>query len=79
MFKNMKLGTQLGSGFASVILLLIIVSATAYWGLTGAFDGFSEYRRLARANNRVGSLQENMLSTRLAVRSFFAEASDKAA
>ena len=79
MFKNMKLGTQLGSGFASVILLLIIVSATAYWGLTGAFDGFSEYRRLARANNRAGSLQENMLSTRLAVRSFFAEASDKAA
>ena len=62
MFKNMKLSTQLSSGFAAVIILLVIVSATAYWGLTGAFDGFSEYRRLARANNRVALFQEQMLS-----------------
>ena len=79
MLKNMKLGTQLGSGFAGVILLLIIVSATAYWGLTGAFDGFSEYRRLARANNRTGQFQEQMLNVRLVVRGFMANASDKAA
>ncbi len=65
MFKNMKLGTQLGSGFAGVILLLIIVSATAYWGLTGAFDGFSEYRRLARANNRVGSNSRSLENSHL--------------
>ena len=79
MFKNMKLSTQLGSGFAAVIFLLVIVSATAYWGLTGAFDGFTEYRRLARANARVASLQETMLSTRLAVRSFISDPSDQTA
>ena len=79
MFKNMKLSTQLSSGFAAVIILLVIVSATAYWGLTGAFDGFSEYRRLARANNRVSQFQENMLSVRLAVRSFIGDPSDKTA
>jgi methyl-accepting chemotaxis protein len=78
MFKNMKLSTQLNSGFAAVILLLVIVSVIAYWGLTGAFDGFSEYRRLARANARVASLQENMLNTRLAVRGFIANPSDQA-
>jgi len=79
MFKNMKLSTQLSSGFAAVIILLVIVSATAYWGLTGAFDGFSEYRRLARANNRVSQFQENMLSVRLAVRGFIGDPGDKAA
>ena len=79
MFKNMKLSTQLSSGFAAVILLLVIVSATAHWGLTGAFDGFSEYRRLARANNRAGQFQESMLNVRLAVRGFIGDPSDKAA
>jgi methyl-accepting chemotaxis protein len=78
MFKNMKLSTQLSSGFAAVIILLAIVSATAYWGLTGAFDGFSEYRRLARANARLASFQENMLSVRLAVRGFIANPTDQA-
>ena len=74
----MKLHSQLYFGFAAMIVLLIIVAGTAYWGLSSAFDGFSEYRRLARANNRVASFQEEMLNVRLAVRGFFANQSDKA-
>ncbi|MBK8755231.1 MAG: hypothetical protein IPL99_28010 [Candidatus Competibacteraceae bacterium] len=78
-FKNLKLRTQLNSGFAAVIVLLIIVAGTAYWGLQGAFDGFTEYRRLARSSNRVADFQDHMLSVRLAVRSFIANHSDQAA
>ncbi|MCC6135590.1 MAG: hypothetical protein LM550_06710, partial [Candidatus Contendobacter sp.] len=73
----MKLNTQLSSGFAAVIILLVIVSVTAYWGLTGEFDGFSEYRRLASANNRTSLFQENMLSVRLAARRFISDPSDQ--
>ncbi len=79
MFKDMKLHTQLYFGFGAMIALLIIVAGTAYWGLSSAFDGFSEYRRLARANNRIASFQDEMLNVRLAVRGFIANQSDKAA
>jgi methyl-accepting chemotaxis protein/CHASE3 domain sensor protein len=79
MFKSMKLRTQLYFGFAAMIVLLIIVAGTAYWGLSSAFDGFSEYRRLARANNRIAGFQGEMLNVRLAVRGFLANQSDKAA
>ena len=44
MFKNFRLRTQLNSGFAAVIALLIVVAAAAGWGLQGASHGFSEYR-----------------------------------
>lgn len=77
MFKHLKLRTQLGSGFAAVILLLVIVAATAYWGLSSALDGLSEYRRLARNSNRVSELQDQMLNVRLAVKNFIISGSDQ--
>ncbi len=78
MFKNLKLRTQLGCGFAAVLMLLSIVAATAYWGLSSAFDGFGEYRRLARNSNRVGEFQDRMLSVRLAVKNFILNDSEQA-
>jgi len=77
-FKNLKLRTQLNLGFTAVIILLVVVSGTAYWGLTGAFDGFTEYRRTARMTKDVGKFQEDMLNVRLAVRDFIANESDQA-
>ncbi|MBL8249656.1 MAG: hypothetical protein JNK95_14985, partial [Candidatus Competibacter sp.] len=78
MFKNLKLRTQLYFGFAAMILLLMTVAGISYWGLIGALDGFTEYRRLARANNRVADFQDQMLSLRLAVKNFVINHSDKA-
>lgn len=70
MFKNIKLRTQLNLGFAISFVLLVVVAATAGWGLQSALDGFTEYRRLARASNRVADFQDEMLSVRLAVQNF---------
>ncbi|MCB1918759.1 MAG: bacteriohemerythrin [Candidatus Competibacteraceae bacterium] len=78
MFKNLKLRTQLSLGFATVIALLVIISGTAYWGLDGAFGGFTEYRRIARMTKEVGRFQDYMLNMRLSVKDFVAKEDDQA-
>ncbi len=78
MFHTLRLRTQLSIGFTTIITLLIIVSVTAYWGLSGAFDGFTEYRRLAGNANKVSEFQDRMLNVRLTVRGFIAGGSEQA-
>lgn len=77
MFKNFKLRTQLNFGFATVIALLVIVAGTAYWGLSGAFEDFTEYRRLARRSNEIANFQENTLGMELAFRGFMVKHNDE--
>ena len=79
MFNHLKLRTQINLGFISVLILLVIVAGVGYWGLTNAFEGFSEYRRLARNSNMLSEFQEHMLSMRFAVRGFMIDrTNDKA-
>ena len=79
MFNHLKLRTQINLGFISVLILLVIVAGVGYWGLTNAFEGFSEYRRLARNSNMLSDFQEQMLSMRFAVRGFMIDrTNDKA-
>ena len=78
MFKTLKLSTQINLGFAVVIVLLVVVGGTAWWGLRGATDGFGEYRQLARNGDRVAEFQDRMLSTRVAVKDFIINGDDKA-
>ncbi|HRF44522.1 MAG TPA: methyl-accepting chemotaxis protein, partial [Candidatus Competibacteraceae bacterium] len=78
MFKNLKLRTQLNLGFAISFVLLVVVAATAGWGLQSALDGFTEYRRLARSSNRVADFQDDMLNVRLAVKNFVISGDDNA-
>jgi methyl-accepting chemotaxis protein len=77
MFGHLKLRTQINLGFISVLILLVLVAVVGYWGLTNAFDGFSEYRRLARNSNMVNSFQEQMLNVRLAVKNFVIQENDQ--
>ena len=77
MFKNLKLRTQLNLGFAVVIMLLVIVAGTAYWGLERAFEGFTEYRRLALASNQMNYFNEQMLHVRLANRAFILDPTEQ--
>jgi len=78
MFKNFRLRTQLNFGFAAVIALLIVVAATAWWGLQGASDGFSEYRLRSANSSRVNVFREDMLNARLAVKNVMINASEAA-
>jgi hemerythrin-like metal-binding protein len=77
MFKNLKLHTQLYLGFAAVIALLIMVAGTAYLGLSSAFDGFGEYRRIARNANLISDFEEQMLNVRLAAKNVVIKADDQ--
>ncbi|WP_432698339.1 HAMP domain-containing methyl-accepting chemotaxis protein [Marinobacterium sp. YM272] len=70
MFKNLKLSAQISLGYAAVIVLLLIVSITAYFGLTSAVEGFREYRGLARDTNLAGRVQANMLTVRLMAKDY---------
>ncbi|HPF58103.1 MAG TPA: methyl-accepting chemotaxis protein, partial [Candidatus Competibacteraceae bacterium] len=77
MFKNIKLRTQLNLGFAISFVLLVVVAATAGWGLQSALDGFTEYRWLVRASNRVADFQDEILSVRFAVQNFIINGDDQ--
>ena len=79
MFKNLRLRTQLNFGFATVIVLLIVVAATTGWGLQSASDGFAEYRRRAINSSRVSQLQDHLLNTRLSVKNIVVSAGNVAA
>ncbi|HEB50605.1 MAG TPA: methyl-accepting chemotaxis protein [Desulfobulbus sp.] len=67
---GMTLRTKLIGGFAIVLLLLVIISLTAYTALEKSSKGFTTYRKMARDTNLVGQLQANMLMVRMEVKSF---------
>ena len=70
MFKNMKLSMQLNFSFSLILVLLLITSVIAYQGLVKTYDGFVDYRGLAKDTNLAGSVQANMLTMRLSVLNF---------
>jgi len=70
MFKKITLGMQITGGYTLVLLLLVIVSAAAYFGLGQAIAGFDAYRNLAGDSNKAGSLEAGMLQARLEVNAF---------
>ncbi len=77
MFQHLKLSTQLNAGFTAVIVLLIIVAGTAYWGLQSSFNGFSEYRQIAISSSKISEFQDRMLNARVDAIRFTVDASDQ--
>ncbi len=61
MFKKLSLSKKLYYGFASVILLLIIISLLSYKTISNSSEEFTAYRGLARETNLSGRVQANML------------------
>lgn len=78
MFANLKLSMQLNVGFGAILALLVFISAVAYSGLSGTYQGFTEYRGLAKDTNLSGRVQANMLMMRLSVLNFLNTRSDTA-
>ncbi|MDM8535599.1 methyl-accepting chemotaxis protein [Desulfobacterales bacterium HSG17] len=77
MFKQMKVRTQIGTGFGALLLILVIVSTFSFTGLKNSSSGFDEYRDLARDTNLAARLQANMLMVRMNVKDFLITRSDK--
>ncbi|OPX55247.1 methyl-accepting chemotaxis protein [Oceanospirillum multiglobuliferum] len=78
MLKNQSLKTQLNLSFGILVVLLVIISVVAYSGLSNTYQGFTDYRGLARDTNLAGRVQANMLTMRLSVLSFLNTRSDQA-
>lgn len=70
MFKNLKVGTQIGLGFFMVMLILSIVAVASYMGITKASNGFTEFMRISGNATLAGKLQANMFMVRMGVRDF---------
>ena len=74
--KNATLKTKLIAGFATVIVLLVIVSAVGFTALRGAAGGFGQYREMARDGNIAGQLQADMLMVRMNVKDYLIHGSE---
>jgi methyl-accepting chemotaxis protein len=75
--KQFKISTKIFSGFSVVILLLLVTAGAGVTGLMIANNDFGEYRHLARGTNLAGRLQANMLLTRINVKDFIINQSER--
>ena len=78
MFKNIPITTKVFSGFAVVLLLLVVTGLTGSFSLNNGSDQFKHYRSIARQANQAGRVQANLLETRLAVKNFIINGSAEA-
>ncbi len=76
---NLKVGKKIALGSSIILVLLAIVSAASYFGLTRANHDFKDYRTLARQTNQMGRIQANLLSARLGVKDYIIKNSEDAA
>src|SRR5512145_1726692 len=69
MFKNLKIGTRLGLGFGLVLLLLVVISATALLRITNlaSATGLIVDDRLPKIE-MINEVQENTLNIGRAIR-----------
>ncbi|MBQ4839385.1 MULTISPECIES: HAMP domain-containing methyl-accepting chemotaxis protein [Pseudoalteromonas] len=76
MIKNWRLSQQLNGAFGVMILMIIVLSITAFWGLSSGFNNFVEYRTKARDSNLAGRIQANLLEVRLQAIKYLKHQSD---
>ena len=69
-FKDFQIGTKLGLGFGSVLVLLTLVAGAAYMGLTRASDGLNEYRRQTKNLLLTDEIHVDALMTRVNVKDY---------
>ena len=69
-WQNLKIGLRLALGIGALLLLLGGVAGTAYFSLERANDNFSDYRSLARRTAAAGLWDGDLLTARVAVKTF---------
>ena len=67
---NIRIGTKIGAGFGTVLLMLLIIGGVGFYNLFSVGNDFTDYRNLARQTNEYGRVQANLLSARMGVKDF---------
>src|SRR5262245_24858413 len=67
---NLKIGMRLAIGIGALLVLLGGVAATAYFSLVHANANFSDYRSLARRTASASLWDGDLLTARVAVKTF---------
>jgi len=75
LLNSISISTKVFSGFGTILLLLLIISAVSLSSLYRADKNFKHYRSLARQTNADGRIQANMLMTRIYAKNFVINAS----
>ncbi len=70
LLNNFSISKKVFSGFAIILLLLLIISTVSLSSLYQADQNFKQYRSLARQTNADGRIQANMLMTRIFAKNF---------
>ncbi len=76
MLEHVTVGRKIGSGFAVVLVLLTVVAAAGYLGMSDALDGVKAYRALARENILTADLRTSLLAVRLDLKEYLLTRSD---
>lgn len=76
MIKDWRLSQQLNSAFGVMILMIIVLSITAFWSLSNGYNNFVDYRTKARDSNLAGRIQANLLEVRLQAIKYLKHQSD---
>ncbi|MGI9243452.1 MAG: ATP-binding protein [Verrucomicrobiales bacterium] len=79
MFRDLKIGKQIGLGFSLVVVVAALIAAFAINGLQRGAESYREYRSLARGSLLSGRVQANMLMASTAARDFLKTRDEKAA
>ena len=70
MFNNFSIAKKLSLSFGLLLALLAFLSLIGIRNMQTTSAGFAEYRQLAKLTNLVGRIQANMLSARMAAKSY---------
>ena len=76
-WQNLKIAMRLGIGTGSVLLLLIVISAVAYFSLSSGDRHFGDYRSLARQTAAAGIINSDLAAVRIGVKDFLLQGTDE--
>ena len=64
MLSNVKIGTRIAGGFAVILVVLIVLGAMGWFGLSNSGDGFATYARIADNHTLITETQAGLLNMR---------------
>jgi len=67
---NLKVSAKVGLNSAAILVLLLVASGVAVYGLASAQGSFAEYRLLAQQTNTASEVEAQLLAARLGVNDF---------